>query len=104
MPVYSPLFTKRMYEDLGTQWASSIPAFLSLACAPMPFLFLRWGKSLRDRSKLATEARRILEQMTEEQSPMQTSSQTTLQSGSENGEPNKQAYGGTEKQTNTLEG
>jgi hypothetical protein len=85
-----------MYEDLGTQWGTSIPAFLSLACAPMPFLFLRWGKSLRDRSKLATEARRIFGQMIEEQSPIQSAGETTLQAESENEGRNKQA--------NTLEG
>lgn len=80
-----------MYEDLGTQWGTSVPAFLSLACAPMPFLFLRWGKALRDRSKLATEARRILDHMVEEQFPMESSGQTTLQAESENEEPRKQA-------------
>jgi len=63
----SPLFTERMYQNLGTQWASSIPAFLSLVCAPMPFLFYRYGKYLRGRSKLATEARAIMEQMLKKQ-------------------------------------
>jgi hypothetical protein len=34
-----PLFTDKVYNALGTQWAASIFAFLSLACAPLPFLF-----------------------------------------------------------------
>jgi hypothetical protein len=62
-----------MYQNLGTQWASSIPAFLALACAPMPFLFFRWGKALRERSKLANEAREILAHMLGKQSARQTS-------------------------------
>lgn len=31
----SPLFTPYMYQNLGNQWASSIPAFLALACTPL---------------------------------------------------------------------
>lgn len=31
-----PLFTTYMYQNLGIHWASSIPAFLALACVPMP--------------------------------------------------------------------
>jgi hypothetical protein len=46
-----------MYKNLGTQWASSIPAFLSLAFAPLPFIFLRIGSSLRSHSKFANEAK-----------------------------------------------
>ncbi|KAG9790334.1 synaptic vesicle transporter, partial [Aureobasidium melanogenum] len=34
-----PLFTTQMYDNLGDQWASSIPAFLALGCLPFPFLF-----------------------------------------------------------------
>jgi len=63
-----------MYQNLGTQWASSIPAFLSLVCAPMPFLFYRYGKYLRGRSKLATEARAIMEQMLKKQAAPPSSS------------------------------
>ncbi|KAJ5663222.1 Major facilitator superfamily domain general substrate transporter [Penicillium longicatenatum] len=52
-----PLFTTYMYKNLGTQWASSIPAFISLAFAPLPFIFLRIGSSLRSHSKFANEAK-----------------------------------------------
>lgn len=31
-----PLFTTYMFDNLGIHWASSIPAFLALACVPMP--------------------------------------------------------------------
>jgi hypothetical protein len=70
-----------MYENLGTQWASSIPAFLSLACAPMPFLFYHWGKALREHSKLANEARKILEHMLEKQATPQTSDSVIAEAG-----------------------
>lgn len=46
-----------MYKNLRTQWASSIPAFLSLAFAPLLFVFLKFGAVLRARSKLANEAK-----------------------------------------------
>jgi hypothetical protein len=52
-----------MYENLGTQWASSVPAFLGLACGPLPFLFYRYGKALRERSKYSSEAERIMNEM-----------------------------------------
>ncbi|KAI0181360.1 MFS general substrate transporter [Hypoxylon sp. FL1284] len=56
-----PLFTPNMYQNLGVQWASSVPAFLALACAPMPLIFYKYGKWLRDRSKYSQEARRIMD-------------------------------------------
>lgn len=56
-----------MYQNLGVQWASSIPAFLSLACAPMPFIFYKFGKWLRDRSKYAQEARKIMDHILRQQ-------------------------------------
>lgn len=52
-----------MYERLGIQWGSSVPAFLALACAPMPFFFRRFGRHLRDRSRLAQEAHKTMTQM-----------------------------------------
>ncbi|KAH9904402.1 MFS general substrate transporter [Xylariomycetidae sp. FL2044] len=62
-----PLFTTSMYENLGIQWASSIPAFLALACAPMPFIFRKYGVFLREKSKYATEARKVMDQILEQQ-------------------------------------
>lgn len=51
-----PLFTTNMYDALGIHWASSIPAFLALACVPFPFLFYRYGPAIRKRCKYASEA------------------------------------------------
>lgn len=47
------LFTIQMYHRLGDQWASTLLAFLSLACCGIPFLFWRYGAKIRERSKYA---------------------------------------------------
>ena len=54
-----PLFTPYQYENLGVQWGAAIPAFLSLACIPMPFLFFKYGPAIRTRCKYAAEAAKI---------------------------------------------
>jgi multidrug resistance protein len=51
-----PLFTTQMYHRLGIHWASSIPAFLALACMPFPFLFMLYGERIRSRCKYAAKA------------------------------------------------
>ena len=58
-----PLFTTAMYRKLGIQWASSIPAFLALACVPLPFLFYRYGAAIRQRCQYSAEAARVMEQL-----------------------------------------
>ncbi|KAL7904448.1 MFS general substrate transporter [Trichoderma velutinum] len=47
------LFTEQMYNRLGYQWASSLLTFMSLACCAIPFLFWKYGASIRARSKYA---------------------------------------------------
>ncbi|KAE8137123.1 major facilitator superfamily domain-containing protein [Aspergillus pseudotamarii] len=51
-----PLFTTYMYDELGIHWASSVPACLSLACLPAPYLLSKFGPRIRRRSKFATIA------------------------------------------------
>ncbi|OJD35687.1 mfs multidrug transporter [Diplodia corticola] len=58
-----PLFTTYMYADLGIHWASSIPAFLALACVPFPFLFYKYGPAIRSRCKYAAQAAAFLEKL-----------------------------------------
>ncbi|EFQ27097.1 major facilitator superfamily transporter [Colletotrichum graminicola] len=58
-----PLFTTQMYERLGIHWASSVPAFLSLACLPFPFLFYKYGHVIRKKCAFAAEAAAVLERM-----------------------------------------
>lgn len=40
----------------GIHWASTVPAFLALACLPFPFLFYKYGGSVRQKCKYAAEA------------------------------------------------
>lgn len=47
------LFTEQMYKRLGDQWASTLLAFLSLACCAIPFLFWKYGAKIREKSKYA---------------------------------------------------
>ncbi|RAK71575.1 MFS transporter [Aspergillus fijiensis CBS 313.89] len=51
-----PLFTTYMYNNLGIHWASCIPAFLSLACLPFPFIFYKYGASIRRKCKYSAES------------------------------------------------
>ena len=55
-----PLFTTYMYDGLGIHWASSIPAFLALACVPFPFLFYKYGPTIRKKCKFAREAAEMM--------------------------------------------
>ncbi|KAJ3734719.1 MFS general substrate transporter [Lentinula guzmanii] len=48
-----PLFASQMYVKLGPQWASSLLGFVSLAMVPIPFVFLKFGARLRQKSKHA---------------------------------------------------
>lgn len=47
------LFTGQMYARLGYQWASSLLAFISLACCAIPFGFYFLGARIRRRSRFA---------------------------------------------------
>ncbi|KND89935.1 putative MFS-type transporter [Tolypocladium ophioglossoides CBS 100239] len=47
------LFTEQMYDRMGDQWASTLLAFISLACCAIPFLFWQFGARIRARSKYA---------------------------------------------------
>ncbi|KAI8313047.1 putative MFS-type transporter [Colletotrichum sp. SAR11_59] len=47
------LFTEQMYDRLGDQWASTLLAFIGLACCAIPFLFWVYGARIRQRSKYA---------------------------------------------------
>lgn len=47
------LFTEQMYSRLGYQWASSLIAFIALACCAIPFVFFFFGARIRAHSKYA---------------------------------------------------
>ncbi|KIW19091.1 hypothetical protein PV08_03383 [Exophiala spinifera] len=62
-----PLFTSQMFHNLGIHWASSIPAFLALACTPFPFVFYKYGESIRMKCKYAAQAHEIMAQYRKQQ-------------------------------------
>ncbi|PPJ56276.1 hypothetical protein CBER1_00733 [Cercospora berteroae] len=47
------LFTIQMYHRLGDQWASTLLAFIGLACCAIPYVFYHKGASIRRFSKFA---------------------------------------------------
>ncbi|KAL1856687.1 hypothetical protein Plec18170_003658 [Paecilomyces lecythidis] len=58
-----PLFTTYMYNNLGIHWASSIPAFLAVACIPFPFLFYKYGPAIRTRCKFAAQSEAFIRKL-----------------------------------------
>jgi len=49
-----PLFTFQMLERLGVAWSISLLGFLSLAMLPIPWIFFKYGPSIRARSRYDT--------------------------------------------------
>ncbi|KAF2746861.1 synaptic vesicle transporter [Sporormia fimetaria CBS 119925] len=47
------LFTSQMYNRLGYQWASTLLAFIGLACCAIPYVFYYKGVAIRKHSKYA---------------------------------------------------
>lgn len=52
-----------MFDNLGIHWASSVPAFLALACTPLPFLFYKFGPAIRAKCKFAAEAAAFMDNL-----------------------------------------
>ena len=50
-----PLFTLQMFQHLGTGWASSLLGFITVAMAPIPWCFRRWGRGLRSGSRYVVD-------------------------------------------------
>ncbi|TQB72010.1 hypothetical protein MPDQ_007173 [Monascus purpureus] len=51
-----PLFGIQMYNRLNYHWATSLLAFLTLAMAPFPYIFFRYGSQIRKKSRYAKSA------------------------------------------------
>jgi hypothetical protein len=47
-----PLFSVQMYRALGIDWASGLLGFVTIAMLPIPWLFYRFGKSVRARGSV----------------------------------------------------
>ncbi|CDO96200.1 unnamed protein product [Kluyveromyces dobzhanskii CBS 2104] len=48
-----PLFAGFMFENMGTNWAGLLLGLFSICLIPVPFLFYRYGRKLRQKSKYA---------------------------------------------------
>ncbi|KAK4442301.1 major facilitator superfamily transporter [Podospora aff. communis PSN243] len=49
-----PLFAVQMYTNLGINWATSLLGFISVALLPVPWVFFKYGKKIRSRSRYET--------------------------------------------------
>ncbi|KAJ5098085.1 bicyclomycin resistance protein [Penicillium argentinense] len=58
-----PIISTWMYGNLGIHWAPSIPAFLSVACLPIPFLFYKYGSAIRSKCKYAAESAEYMQRI-----------------------------------------
>ncbi|OQE31605.1 hypothetical protein PENSTE_c001G02173 [Penicillium steckii] len=81
-----PLFTTYMYQNLGIHWASSIPAFLSVLCVPLPFIFYKYGAQIRQKCTFAAEADAFMRRLAEK-------NQTEVHKEKEGAETEKDASG-----------
>ncbi|KAL3471431.1 major facilitator superfamily domain-containing protein [Aspergillus californicus] len=48
-----PLFSKQMFNNLGTQWAGTLLGCLAFIMIPIPLAFIKWGPALRRKSNFA---------------------------------------------------
>lgn len=93
-----PLFTRYMYQDLGIHWASSIPAFLALACVPFPFLFYRYGARIRQRCKFAGASDAFMRRLQQQAAAMEK------REGGEEGEEGEEEVNGEDHESSHHEG
>ena len=47
-----PLAAPPLYESIGLGWGNSVLAFVAVAMLPTPFILLKYGERMRNRSKL----------------------------------------------------
>lgn len=63
-----PIAGRRMFMNLGINWACSLLAFLAMGVSVIPFVFIRYGDRIRANSKFCQELRRMQEEEKEEAS------------------------------------
>jgi MFS transporter, DHA1 family, multidrug resistance protein len=51
-----PLVISPLYHNVGVPWGTSIFGFFAVAMIPVPFLFYKYGKALRARSKWSRDS------------------------------------------------
>ena len=52
-----PLAGPSMYASLTPQWAGTLLGLLEVVLIPIPFVFYKWGKPIRQRSRLIRQMR-----------------------------------------------
>lgn len=60
-----PIAGRRMFMNLGIDWACSLLAFLALGVAVIPFVFIRYGDRIRANSKFCQELKKMMEEQAE---------------------------------------
>ncbi|KAI0761317.1 MFS general substrate transporter [Trametes elegans] len=58
-----PIVAHSVVDALGTKWGVTVFAFIALAMVPIPLVFVRYGPTLRARSRHAKEAREAIARM-----------------------------------------
>ena len=53
---FVPLAARRMYGDLGLQWASSTLGFIAIVLTLAPVVLRIWGRTIRNHSRFMREA------------------------------------------------
>lgn len=62
-----PIAGRKMFLNLGIDWACTLLAFLALGVAVIPFVFIRYGDRIRANSKFCQELKRLMEEEREEE-------------------------------------
>ena len=75
--VILPFAADPLYNRLGVSWACSLLGFLALAMCLIPFVFIKYGKQIRARSKWCQELARLREETEAKESRERESSQTS---------------------------
>lgn len=70
-----------MYNNLGIHWASSISAFLAVACLPFPWVFYKFGPAIRRHCRYAAESARKLDEMNDRMREIAERNRTKSESG-----------------------
>lgn len=79
----APLFTQYMFNALGVGGGGSLIGGVALLLAPIPFIFLKYGESIRVKSKFAptqTKAAATKQEIPEEQRVVSEDEESTLNS------------------------
>lgn len=56
-----PLFAEKLYQNLGVGWGTSLLGFIAAGMAPVPWIFYKFGPTLRDRSHFHKTVTRSIE-------------------------------------------